>query len=158
MTATVCGVVGVISRIWWARRVSAGMRLSTLLLVMSAGALGGVGLLLAAQATGLGVFVWVAAALHGMTALGANVVVNAGVMRGAPPGQIGWASGISAMGMYAGFTAGPLTVGWLRDLTGDFMLSWTVVGLSFIIAVVTALVLRRYRSPASEGQGREQPW
>lgn len=145
LVLTVCGVLGMISRVWWAHRVSAGARLSTLLILMCGGAVGGTFLLLWAQLGGPPGLVWAAAAVHGITGLGANVVINAGVLAGARPGQIGRASGLASMGMYAGFMAGPMVLGWFRDLTGDFLLPWAIAGVSLLFAFGAALWLRRRR-------------
>lgn len=145
LTVTVIGIVGMFARIWWARRVSRGARLSTLLLVITLGAGVGVGLLVLAKMTGLGIFVWVSAAVHGMTGLGGNVVINAGVVRAAPPGRIGQASGINSMGMYAGFTLGPLIMGWLLDWSGSFTPGWVVAATIFLLAAATSLWLRWHR-------------
>lgn len=142
LTLTVCGILGMISRIWWARRVGAGARLSTLLLAMSAGAVAGVALLSWVQLGGPGALIWAAAVIHGLTALGGNVVVNAGVMKVAPPGTIGRASGVASMGMYAGFTVGPLISGLLRDISGDFLLPWAGASVSLALTAGAALWLR----------------
>lgn len=145
LTVTVIGIVGMFARIWWARRVSGGARLSTLLLVITLGAGVGVGLLVLAKMTGLGILLWIAAAVHGMTGLGGNVVINAGVVRAAPAGQIGRASGINSMGMYAGFTLGPLIMGWLLDWSGSFTPGWVTAVAIFCLAAAGAFWLRWHR-------------
>lgn len=153
LTITVSGVVGMIARVWWARRVGAGARPSTLLIAIVLGSMLSVGFLLAAQLGGPSVLVWMAVLLHGSTALGTNVIINAGVMRAAPPGQIGRASGAAAMGMYAGFSLGPLTIGWLRDTGTDFSLSWAVALGVYLLALPIVLLLRtRGSSPGGEAR------
>lgn len=144
LTVTVIGVVGMAARIWWAQRVSAGGRLSTLLIVITLGAALGVVVIVLAKVTGFGALLWVAAALHGMTGLGGNVVINAGIMRAAPAGQIGRASGLNSMGMYTGFTLGPLIMGGLLDLSGSFLIGWFVMIVTFLLAAGVSIGLRRH--------------
>lgn len=142
LTITVIGIVGMFSRIWWARRVGAGARLSSLLVFVCGGAAIGVLLLLVAKGADLTVLIWIAAVVHGMTGLGGNVIINAGVIRAAPPGQIGRVSGINSMAMYSGFTLGPVAMGGLLDWTGGFESGWSAALAVFILGVGGALWLR----------------
>ena len=95
--------------------------------------------------------IWVGAALHGITVLGANVVINAGLMQVVPAPRIGTASGVNSMGMYTGFALGPLVMGALRDGTGDFTVGWLIVAGAYVACVLTALALRAHgqRHPAA---------
>lgn len=149
VATAVSGVIGVVSRIWWGRRMSAGVKASTLLLMISAGALFGVAAFLAAGLWHVPALIWVGAALHGVTVLGANVVINAGLMQVVAPERIGAASGINSMGMYSGFALGPLVMGALRDLTGDFTIGWLVIAVMYVGCFGMALFLRAH--------GRRQP-
>ncbi|WFP16102.1 MFS transporter [Citricoccus muralis] len=144
VAAAVSGVVGVVFRIWWGRRMQAGWRPSTLLLLICLGALLAVTAFLVAGATGTAALVWVGAALHGMTVLGANVVINVGLMSTIPAHRIGAASGINSMGMYLGFALGPLLMGWLHDLTGSFDSGWLLVTAAYLVCVGLALALRSH--------------
>jgi predicted MFS family arabinose efflux permease len=144
VATAVSGVIGVISRIWWGRRMSAGVKASTLLLMISAGALSGVAAFLAAGLWHVPALIWVGAALHGVTVLGANVVINAGLMQVVAPERIGAASGINSMGMYSGFALGPLVMGALRDLTGDFTIGWLVIAVMYLACFGMALFLRSH--------------
>ncbi|MGO1183058.1 MAG: MFS transporter [Micrococcaceae bacterium] len=152
--AAVSGVVGVVCRIWWGRRMQAGWRPSVLLLLICLGALLAVTAFLLAGATGWSALIWAGAALHGMTVLGANVVINAGLMSTIPAHRIGAASGINSMGMYLGFALGPLVMGVLHDLTGSFDSGWLLVAVSYLVCVGIALGLRahgrRLRSAAAD--------
>ena len=142
--AAVSGVVGVVSRIGWSRRMQAGAQPSRLLLYISAGALFGVFAFLGAAHWHLPALVWTGAALHGITVFGANVVINAGLLRVVPEHKIGAASGLNSMGMYAGFALGPLIMGLLQDVTQSFTAGWIAVGLSYLLCgVVTVLLHRR---------------
>lgn len=142
--AAVSGVVGVFSRIWWSRRMAAGARPTTLLVAICLGALAGVVVLLAADLAHLPALLWVGAAVHGLTVLGANVVTNAGLMSEVPAERLGRASGANSMGMYAGFALGPLVMGLLRDLTGDYRAGFVAVGVAYVLAFAVVLVLRRH--------------
>jgi predicted MFS family arabinose efflux permease len=144
VATAVSGVIGVVSRIWWGRRMSAGVKASTLLLMISAGALFGVAAFLAAGLWHVPALIWVGAALHGVTVLGANVVINAGLMQVVAPERIGAASGINSMGMYSGFALGPLVMGALRDITGDFSIGWLVIAVMYVGCFGMALFLRAH--------------
>jgi MFS family permease len=144
VATAVSGVIGVVSRIWWGRRMSAGVKASTLLLMISAGALSGVAAFLAAGLWHVPALIWVGAALHGVTVLGANVVINAGLMQVVAAERIGAASGINSMGMYSGFALGPLAMGGLRDLTGDFTIGWLVIAVMYLACFGMALFLRSH--------------
>jgi cyanate permease len=65
------------------------------------------------------------------------------------PERIGAASGINSMGMYSGFALGPLVMGALRDLTGDFSIGWLVIAVMYVGCFGMALFLRAH--------GRRQP-
>lgn len=137
------GVIGVVSRIAWSRRMQAGAEPSRLLLIISAGALLGVGAFVGAALWEQPALVWIGAALHGITVLGANVVINAGLVRVVPPHKIGTASGLNSMGMYTGFALGPLVMGLLQDLTQSFVTGWLFVGLSYLLCGIVTVVLYR---------------
>lgn len=151
LAITAGGIVGMVARVWWARRAGSGDRLSTLLLVIIAGSVLSAALLLLAQVSGTGLLVWPAVLLHGGTALGTMVIINAGVMRAVLPSHIGKASGVAAMGMYAGFAVGPVIIGWVRDLGSDFTFSWAVAICAYLLAAPFVLILR-FRGFASPGE------
>ncbi|MDI3331588.1 MAG: MFS transporter [Micrococcus sp.] len=144
VATAVSGVIGVVSRIWWGRRMSAGVKASTLLLMIAAGALLGVAAFLAAGLWHVPALIWAGAALHGVTVLGANVVINAGLMQVVAPERIGAASGINSMGMYSGFALGPLVMGALRDLTGDFAIGWLIIAAMYLGCFGMAAFLRSH--------------
>lgn len=143
LAATVTGVIGVMSRIAWGRQIHRGVRPTTLLIAIAIGALFSALALLAADEWHLVGLFWLGAVLLGGTALGANVVINATVMRVVPPGQLGKASGINSAGMYAGFAVGPIAMGLLRDATGDFQAGWLMAAAAYAAAMVVAWQLRR---------------
>ena len=147
VAAAVSGVIGVVSRLAWSRRMQAGAQPSKLLMLISAGALLGVLAFIGAAHWQAPALLWVGAALHGITVLGANVVINAGLLRIIPGHKIGAASGLNSMGMYAGFALGPLAMGLLQDATHSFTAGWIFVGVSYVLCgVVSVLLYRRTRA------------
>ena len=145
--AAASGIIGVVSRIAWSRRMQAGAEPSRLLMLISGGALLGVLAFLGAALWQQPALVWTGAALHGITVFGANVVINAGLLRVVPTHKIGAASGLNSMGMYTGFALGPLIMGLFQDMTHSFMAGWLFVGLSYLLcgAVTIALYRRTLR-------------
>lgn len=147
VAAAVSGVIGVVSRLAWSRRMQAGAQPSKLLMLISAGALLGVLAFIGAVAWQAPALLWAGAALHGITVLGANVVINAGLLRVVPGHKIGAASGLNSMGMYAGFALGPLVMGLLQDVTQSFTAGWMFVGVSYVLCgIVSVLLYRRTRA------------
>ncbi|MGC5048508.1 MFS transporter [Micrococcus porci] len=142
--AATSGVIGVFSRIWWSRRMAAGHRPTTLLAGIALGAVVGVVVFLGADLLHAPALLWVGAAVHGLTVLGTNVVTNAGLMDAVPSHHLGRASGVNAMGMYAGFACGPLVMGLMRDLTGDFRVGFLAVGVFYLLALAVVGLLRRH--------------
>lgn len=143
VATAVSGIIGVVSRIAWSRRMQAGAEPSRLLMIISAGALLGVVAFASASLWQLPTLLWVGAALHGVTVFGANVVINAGLLRVVPSHKIGAASGLNSMGMYTGFAVGPLIMGLLHDLTQTFATGWLFVGLSYLLCGIVTVVLYR---------------
>lgn len=138
----VAGVVGVLSRIAWGRRMDAGDRPTTLLIMIGLGAIGSTVLLVLAGELHAGGLLWAAAAVHGMTALGTNVVLNAFLLFLVPRERIGAASGVNSMGMFAGFSLGPIVMGAVLGATGHFTLGWWVMGGLYAAGILVVLVLR----------------
>lgn len=143
------GFIGVASRVWWGRRLARGSRAGTLLIVMSVGAVGAAGVLLLAGAVHAPALLWVAVALHGVTVLGANVVVNASVVKVAGGTRLGSATGVTAAGMYSGFATGPIVTGLIVDSPAGFTAGWLVVAAAYVACLVVsigyAMVTARYR-------------
>ncbi|MBF4994351.1 MFS transporter [Arthrobacter gandavensis] len=151
-TAAAAGVVGVASRVLWGRRMAEGIRASTLLLILAAGAICGAALLLAAGETGNPALLWAGVVFHGASVLGVNVVVMAGVLREVPKERVGAASGAVSLGMYAGFATGPLAMGLLLEYSGAFLDGWIFIGASYLVCVLVGLAyLRLGRRAAGSG-------
>ncbi|MCQ1995716.1 MFS transporter [Arthrobacter sp. zg-Y1171] len=146
VTAAVAGVVGVTSRVLWGRRMADGVRASTLLLILAAGAVCGAALLLAAGQTGVPLLLWSGVVFHGASVLGVNVVVMAGVLREVPRERVGAASGAVSLGMYSGFALGPLAMGLLLQYSGGFLAGWLSIGAAYLVCGGIGLAYRRLGS------------
>ncbi|AZU01655.1 MFS transporter [Brevibacterium linens] len=142
-TAALAGVIGVIARVTWARRMAKGASGPRLLLVLAFIALGGAVLFLIADAAGWALLVWVAVAFHGISALGVSVVLMAALMRAIPASSMVSASGMVTAGMFFGFALGPLLMGLIVGSPGGFVLGWITVGITYLLCVVLAFVLIR---------------
>jgi predicted MFS family arabinose efflux permease len=143
LAAGLSGVIGVASRVGWGRLLGRGISPGAVLTMIAAGALLGMACMAAAAMTGIVAFFWIGVAMHGITVLGANVVVNAGTMRAVGVQQIGAASGTTTMGLYAGFAAGPFGMGLVVELTDGFSVGWVLVGMVYVILLALALLTLR---------------
>ncbi|PLC11567.1 hypothetical protein AUQ48_04045 [Kocuria flava] len=148
-TVSVAALLGIASRVVWARVMDRpGTDGFVLLVVMALGAAGSAALLVVAPLhPSLTWTVWPAAVLHGAAALAVSVVVMSGTMRAVPAERLGAATGVVTMGLYAGFCTGPLLTGGLLQLTGSFGTGWTVVLACYLAcALLAALARRRARA------------
>jgi MFS family permease len=112
MLATVVGAVGLVARIWWGRTVGRAESPRISLIVLAVGATLGVGVMLLADYTANGL-VWVGAALFGASGIAANVVLMVTVVRAVAPRLVGRATGVLSLGLYLGFSIGPVSFGAL---------------------------------------------
>lgn len=153
-TVSVAALLGIASRVLWARVMDRpGTDGFALLVVMALGAAGSAVLLvLAPLHPALAWVVWPAAVLHGGAALAVSVVVMSGAMRAVPVERVGASTGVVTMGLYAGFCAGPLVMGTLLQLTGSFAVGWAVVLVCYLACGLLAVLVRwrsrRATSPA----------
>ncbi|MGO0603955.1 MFS transporter [Brevibacterium linens] len=148
-TAALAGVIGVIARVTWARRMAKGASGPHLLLVLALIALAGAVLFLIADTAGWGLLVWVAVAFHGISALGVSVVLMAALVRAIPASSMASASGMVTAGMFFGFALGPLLMGVIVGSPGGFELGWISVGATYVLCVILALILIRSSSRRS---------
>ncbi|UVI35355.1 MFS transporter [Brevibacterium spongiae] len=144
--AALAGVIGVIARVTWARRMAKGASGPRLLLVLALIALAGAVLFLIADAAGWALLVWAAVAFHGISALGVSVVLMAALMRAIPASSMVSASGMVTAGMFFGFALGPLLMGIIVGSPGGFVLGWITVGITYALCVILALILIRVSS------------
>ena len=143
-TVSVSALVGIASRVLWARVMDRpGTDGFVLLAGMALGAAASAVLLvLAPLHPGLAWAVWPAAVLHGGAALAVSVVVMSAAMRAVPADRVGASTGVVTMGLYAGFCAGPLALGGLLQLTGSFAVGWGVVLVCYLACAALAVLVR----------------
>ena len=143
-TVSVSALVGIASRVLWARVMDRpGADGFVLLAGMALGAAASaVLLILAPLHPGLAWAVWPAAVLHGGAALAVSVVVMSAAMRAVPADRVGASTGVVTMGLYAGFCAGPLALGGLLQLTGSFAVGWGVVLVCYLACAALAVLVR----------------
>ncbi|TDL44481.1 MFS transporter [Kocuria rosea] len=143
-TVSVSALVGIASRVLWARVMDRpGADGFVLLAGMALGAAASaVMLVLAPLHPGLAWAVWPAAVLHGGAALAVSVVVMSAAMRAVPADRVGASTGVVTMGLYAGFCAGPLVLGGLLQLTGSFAVGWGVVLVCYLACAALAVLVR----------------
>ncbi len=136
LTAGVVGGVGLAARIAWGR---AADRLSSPrlpLLVLSLVAAVGVGCILLADLLHTSALVWIGAAVFGASGIAANVVLMVAVLQVASRHVIGRASGVLAIGLYAGFALGPVSFGSVVDRTNSYNIGWAAVALAYLAAAL----------------------
>ncbi|MFC4904517.1 MFS transporter [Kocuria oceani] len=155
-TVSVAALVGIASRVLWARVMDRpGADGFVLLAGMALGAAVSAGLLvLAPLHPALAWAVWPAAVLHGGAALAVSVIVMSGAMRAVPAERVGASTGVVTMGLYAGFCSGPLVMGVLLQFTGSFAVGWALVLVCYLACgLLSVLVRRRSRSRAGSAAG-----
>lgn len=155
LAAAAAGTIGVAARVGWGRMMSRGMAAPPLLLILAAMALVGALTFILAGHTGQPVFLWLAVAMHGASALGVSVVLMAAVVRSVPASSMGLATGLVSAGQFGGFTIGPLAMGLLIGTPGGFTLGWSAVAIVYAVCVLLAsfLVLRRRRNERKTAEG-----
>lgn len=146
MLAAVIGSIGVAARIGWGR-LSERLGGRPAMLIVSLGGAGAMALILASVSVHPWL-VWVGAVLLGATGVAANVVVMVSLLHTVQPEAIGRASGMVALGMYLGFTTGPVSVGALVDALGHYSPAWAALIIVYLLAAGTVIGHHRFtRSP-----------
>jgi predicted MFS family arabinose efflux permease len=139
----VIGVVGMVARIAWSRvaeQRAAPVNTLTLLAALAA-----CGALLVLLGEHVGAWsLWLGLALFAASALAVNAVAMLTVVRGAAGGSTGRATGVVGLGLYLGFTAGPVTFGALVDRTDSYTVGWAVVIGLCLLALVLTRAWRRH--------------
>ena len=143
VTAAVAGAIGVAARVGWARQMARGASGARVLLLLALIATAGAVMFYGAGVSGWAWLLWVAAALHGTSALGVSVVLMSALIRSIPSTSMASASGMVTAGMFTGFALGPLGMGVLVSSPGGFSLGWAAVGLVYLLCVLLAVVLIR---------------
>ena len=151
MLATVVGIVGLFARIWWGRTVGRAASPRIALIVLAVGATLGVTAILLADYLA-DWLVWVGAALFGASGIAANVVLMVTVVRAVQPRFVGRATGVLSLGLYLGFSVGPVSFGALVDAT-RYPVGWMCVLGIYVLTVVLAVSRKRFLPEPSEAPG-----
>lgn len=141
-TTGVMGAVGVAARIGWGRiaeRVTSTRGPLVFLALAATTAVVSLGL----ASAGVPVLLWLGIGIHSSTVMAANVVVMMALVGLVPPGHVGRASGILAVGMYVGFAAGPVSFGWLADTTGSYTIGWGVLAAIYLVGAGLIIIWSR---------------
>ncbi|MCG2623448.1 MFS transporter [Arthrobacter sp. I2-34] len=136
LTTALAGGVGVVSRIFWTRRMAAGAEAGKLMVLLAAGSVASALCLMMSGVLQFGTLLWVGVVLHAGMTMGVNSIIMATVMRMVPPASSGGATGIVSLGMYVGIGLAPFSMGLLVDATGGFTVGWL-----FLAAVNTVCLL-----------------
>jgi predicted MFS family arabinose efflux permease len=149
--AAVIGLVGVLARVLWGWASERLGRFALPLALMALGAVVAMALVLLAPAAGSWVL-WAGAVLLGVTAITWNAVGMLTIISQVRDAEAGRAAGWVLTGFYGGFVVSPVAFGYSVDVTGDYVVGWSVVALVFLAAAVLAVLSRRVGAVAG---GRE---
>lgn len=137
-TAGITGIVGVFGRILWGRAAELFRTTRVPLLLLAIAATVAVALLAAAPLLGP-LALWFGVVIFAISALASTVVLMVAVLRTVPSEAIGSASGRVMVGLYAGFTVGPITFGTLVDRSSTYLASWSLlIGCSLLTVILAA--------------------
>ncbi len=135
------GLLGIVSRLAWSIPVGRGVPSWVVLLAVAIGSFLTALCLTAAAGIGGLVFFWMGVVLHGACALSINVVIFNAVFALSDGPGIAASTGVVSVGMYAGFALGPVVVGAVADVAGDFTAGWIVVAAMYALFVVVSVVV-----------------
>lgn len=146
LVTAVLGGTGVLARLAWGRAADRIPDVPVLLAGLAA--VTGVGLAVCGLAAAFGApLVWVGAAIFGVSALAANVVIMMAVVRNASTGAVGRATGWVSLGLYAGFMVGPVSFGAVVDSFAGYGGAWSCLcGLAALLVVI-AVCWKRFGKP-----------
>ncbi|MEU4680481.1 MFS transporter [Micromonospora sp. NPDC023737] len=154
LVSATLGGTGVLARLVWGRVMD--RILDTPSLLTGLAVLTGVGLAVCGLAAAVsGLMVWVGAAIFGASALAANVVIMMTVVRNAPSGSVGRATGWTSLGLYAGFMVGPLTFGMFVDSPAGYGGAWSYLCALTVVLVVITACWKRFGRRGHDASGSE---
>lgn len=132
----VFGVVGMLARVQIGRSADRGPGAVPLLVAMGVGAAAAAALLALAATAGPAAL-WVGVVLFGMTGVAWPAVAMLTVVRAAPAGRVGAATGWVATGLFAGLLLTPAAAGWAAEVGPGYpAVWWTLVGSHLAAAAV----------------------
>lgn len=146
MTAAVVGGVGLVARPVWGRLAESAPRLPRVLCWMALVSAGGSTVILSASHS-LSVWaLWLGTTVHGAVAVAANVVVTLALLRTVAAEEVGRSTGLLGLGMFLGFSAGPIGFGWLSDVTSSYGWGWVFAIAAHSSAAAWIFVLDKWGS------------
>jgi MFS family permease len=146
LTAAVVGGVGLVSRPVWGRVAEGTTRLPRLLCFMALLSAGGSALILSASRSPSAWALWLGSAVHGAIAVAATVVVTVALLRTTVAEQVGRSTGLVGLGIFLGFSVGPIGFGWLSDRVSSYVGGWTFTICAHGLAATWIFVYGRWRS------------
>jgi predicted MFS family arabinose efflux permease len=147
------GAMGMTGRMLWARAIGRFRHPLPPFAILAAVAATGLVLILLSGVWRAPLWMWIGIALFASTASSSTVVVMLAVLRTVPAHRTGSASGVAAVGMYAGFAVGPMCFGVVADLTGSYLPAWTAAAGAFGLALLlVAAWARRGPGPVEPGK------
>lgn len=155
LVSATLGGTGVLARLVWGRVMDRVPNTPALLAGLAA--LAGAGLAVCDLAAAFSdVMVWLGAATFGASALAANVVIMMTVVRTAPKGSVGRATGWTSLGLYAGFMIGPLTFGVFVDSPAGYGGAWSYLCVLSVLLIVITVCWKRFGRRAPEPRESEE--
>lgn len=147
LALTVSGGLGIVCRIGWGKLLGRGAGPNVVLFLVSCGSVAAMVSMICAATLGSAGWYWVGVAFHGSCVLATNVVINTALLKGAEHRVIGRVTGAVSMGMYSGFAVGPVAMGGLVDVTGSYLLGWTLVAGAYctLVILLAAFLFIRHR-------------
>lgn len=154
LTAAVVGAVGLVSRPVWGRIAESIAHLPRVLCWMALLSAAGSAVTLSASLFTSVLALWVGSAVHGAVAVAANVVVTVALLRATDVEEVGRSTGLVGLGMFLGFSAGPIGFGLLSDATSSYRWGWASAMTAHALAAMWILVHQRSRASDADGLER----
>lgn len=136
LVVSLTALLGVVGRVAWAAVAERVRDVSRVLTLLGFVALLSAVMMPLASVAGIWLL-WVAGAVHGLSASAWNAPVMVAVIRALPQSSIGRGTGAVQTAFLAGLVSSPLLVGWVVDSTGGYSVGWGIVALAFVCATVS---------------------
>jgi MFS family permease len=146
LSVTIAGAVGLIARVAWGGYSDRLDAPHVLLAGLALGASCGSFFLVMVYYTDWRPLFWMATVVHGGAAIAANAVVAVTLLRAVDSPSVGRATGVLALGQFAGFSIGPLAFGYLVDASSSYISGWVCAALLYGAAAGASLMLARKSS------------
>lgn len=141
-TTGVIGALGMLARIIWGRVAEHVATPQASLALLAFGGLSAVVLLHLAQT--FSVLLWSGVVVHAVTVLAANVVTMMSVMRRVRLTELGRSSGVLSLGIFTGFSIGPVIFGLTVDRSGTYSAGWALLVVLYLCAIAITVAWARW--------------